>query len=102
MKEQASAWAQLRLCVQIEWPEVPYRVVSKTMAFSAVIDVASMTDTVAYTLLSILLLSMRSPGPFSGEQVIVEVTDFIGAPEEIRTPDPQIRSLVTPIYPADR
>ena len=25
-----------------------------------------------------------------------------GAPEEIRTPDPQIRSLVTPNYPADR
>ena len=27
---------------------------------------------------------------------------IIGAPEEIQTPDPQIRSLVTPNYPADR
>ena len=27
------------------------------------------------------------------------VIDFIGAPEEIRTPDPQIRSLV--LYPAE-
>jgi hypothetical protein len=28
-----------------------------------------------------------------------EVVDIIGAPEEIRTPDPQIRSLV--LYPAE-
>jgi hypothetical protein len=27
------------------------------------------------------------------------VTDVVGAPEEIRTPDPQIRSLV--LYPAE-
>jgi hypothetical protein len=27
------------------------------------------------------------------------VIDFVGAPEEIRTPDPQIRSLV--LYPAE-
>jgi hypothetical protein len=27
------------------------------------------------------------------------VTEIIGAPEEIRTPDPQIRSLV--LYPAE-
>jgi hypothetical protein len=31
---------------------------------------------------------------FSGEQSIEEVQGFIGAPEEIRTPDPQIRSGV--------
>jgi hypothetical protein len=37
---------------------------------------------------------MCSPTLFSGEQVIAEVPNFIGAPEEIRTPDPQIRSLV--------
>ena len=30
---------------------------------------------------------------------IQETIDFIGAPEEIRTPDPQIRSLV--LYPAE-
>jgi hypothetical protein len=46
------------------------------------------------------LLSMRSPRPFSGEQAIDEVPDFIGAPGEIRTPGPQIRSLVfDPVSP---
>ena len=33
------------------------------------------------------------------EDDVPEVPDFAGAPEEIRTPDPQIRSLV--LYPAE-
>jgi hypothetical protein len=38
----------------------------------------------------------QSAKTFGGRR---EVTDFTGAPEEIRTPDPQIRSLV--LYPAE-
>jgi hypothetical protein len=34
------------------------------------------------------------PNEVTGQIEIQEVAQFIGAPEEIRTPDPQIRSLV--------
>jgi len=37
---------------------------------------------------------MVCPDDFAGQIEIQESGYFIGAPEEIRTPDPQIRSLV--------
>jgi hypothetical protein len=39
-------------------------------------------------------LPLVCPKQFLGQTVTREVLDFTGAPEEIRTPDPQIRSLV--------
>jgi hypothetical protein len=38
-------------------------------------------------------LPLVCPGDFLGQIELQEVPDFIGAPEEIRTPDPQIRSV---------
>jgi hypothetical protein len=43
--------------------------------------------------------SQSLPRSICGEDRFLEVPDFAGAPEEIRTPDPQIRSLV--LYPAE-
>jgi hypothetical protein len=48
------------------------------------------------------LLTGRLPNRISmhlGALVSIETVDFVGAPGEIRTPDPQIRSLV--LYPAE-
>jgi hypothetical protein len=42
-------------------------------------------------------LPMVCPEAFAGQIEIRETADLSGAPEEIRTPDPQIRSLV--LYP---
>ena len=38
-------------------------------------------------------LPLVCPSEFLGQIEMREVPDFIGAPEDIRTPDPQIRSL---------
>jgi hypothetical protein len=46
-------------------------------------------------------LPLVCPSQFLGQIEMREDLDLIGAPEEIRTPDPQIRSLRLP-YPADR
>src|SRR5262249_36958135 len=43
--------------------------------------------------------SQSLPRVICGEDTFSEVPDFIGAPEGIRTPDPQIRSLV--LYPTE-
>src|SRR5450759_2328774 len=43
--------------------------------------------------------SQSLPHDICGEDSFSEMLDFIGAPGEIRTPDPQIRSLV--LYPAE-
>src|SRR4030095_12506907 len=40
-----------------------------------------------------VLVSWLSLGYFPRDMHIAEMFDFVGAPEEIRTPDPQIRSL---------
>src|SRR5262249_1545792 len=44
-------------------------------------------------------VSWLSLTSFPRDMSVREAPDFIGAPEEIRTPDPQIRSLV--LYPAE-
>src|SRR6476660_2617858 len=45
------------------------------------------------------LSPLCNPRQNSASQFCIYALEFIGAPEEIRTPDPQIRSLV--LYPAE-